>query len=438
METEQISQNLVSSLNSLRQSGQGMTVSQMMSSGISFADIISMMINGTNQNAETTGIFDPQLLQNTQQTASENIIPEQFTDIFSILSPEILKGSEKNSDSWISQIFENNSLLDQKETLDLSDGLVKADPSQLAGLLDFIRTGNEIPLFTAVNESPDRTADTVSDIKSVFDPNEMIKSGEMEIVSYIPAGKTENSQTNQETPENEKEVLDFFRTMKSVKENTGAKENSADKIRSTEQKTETAETADADTVKEDSDKNIFNLESLNKYAEPVDISFERAEAELKMNRAEYELPEKQLLKGVSENLEQGKSEFTVKLKPEGLGEILVKLVSGDEGKMLLTMVASSAKTAELLNHDLSSLQSSLSQHNVEIANNSIEVAKNVMPASSAFDQYDERRQDEGNQQNQFRQIRSKVRNVSVGEVSFDSDTKPSLDKVLDQSLNILI
>ena len=106
--------------------------------------------------------------------------------------------------------------------------------------------------------------------------------------------------------------------------------------------------------------------------------------------------------------------------------------------MLLTMVASSAKTAELLNHDLSSLQSSLSQHNVEIANNSIEVAKNVMPASSAFDQYDERRQDEGNQQNQFRQIRSKVRNVSVGEVSFDSDTKPSLDKVLDQSLNILI
>lgn len=436
METEQISQNLVSSLNSLRQSGQGMTVSQMMSSGISFADIISMMINGTNQNAEMTGIFDPQLLQNTQQTASENIIPEQFTDIFSILSPEILKGSEKNSDSWISQIFENNSLLDQKETLDLSDGLVKADPSQLAGLLDFIRTGNEIPLFTAVNESPDRTADTVSDIKSVFDPNEMIKSGEMEIVSYIPAGKAENSQTNQETPENEKEVLDFFRTMKSVKENTGAKENSADKIRSTEQKTDTAETAD--TVKEDSDKNIFNLESLNKYAEPVDISFERAEAELKMNRAEYELPEKQLLKGVSENLEQGKSEFTVKLKPEGLGEILVKLVSGDEGKMLLTMVASSAKTAELLNHDLSSLQSSLSQHNVEIANNSIEVAKNVMPASSAFDQYDERRQDEGNQQNQFRQIRSKVRNVSVGEVSFDSDTKPSLDKVLDQSLNILI
>ena len=71
METEQISQNLVSSLNSLRQSGQGMTVSQMMSSGISFADIISMMINGTNQNAEMTGIFDPQLLQNTQQTASE-------------------------------------------------------------------------------------------------------------------------------------------------------------------------------------------------------------------------------------------------------------------------------------------------------------------------------------------------------------------------------
>ncbi len=436
METEQISQNLVSSLNSLRQSGQGMTVSQMMSSGISFADIISMMINGTNQNAETTGIFDPQLFQNTQQTASENIIPEQFTDIFGILSPEILKGSEKNSDSWISQIFENNSLLDQKETLDLSDGLVKADPSQLAGLLDFIRTGNEIPLFTAVNESPDRTADTVSDIKSVFDPNEMIKSGEMEIVSYIPAGKAENSQTNQETPENEKEVLDFFRMMKSVKENTGAKENSADKIRSSEQKTDIAETAD--TVKEDSDKNIFNLESLNKYAEPVDISFERAEAELKMNRAEYELPEKQLLKGVSENLEQGKSEFTVKLKPEGLGEILVKLVSGDEGKMLLTMVASSAKTAELLNHDLSSLQSSLSQHNVEIANNSIEVAKNVMPASSAFDQYDERRQDEGNQQNQFRRIRSKVRNVSVGEVSFDSDTKPSLDKVLDQSLNILI
>lgn len=77
-------------------------------------------------------------------------------------------------------------------------------------------------------------------------------------------------------------------------------------------------------------------------AQGLDIRFDRITSDIRM-KTEFEAPEKQLLKGVEENLKNGKSEFTVKLKPEGLGEIIVRLVQNDGGKMLMSMTASSAK-----------------------------------------------------------------------------------------------
>ncbi|MGN1480975.1 flagellar hook-length control protein FliK [Porcipelethomonas sp.] len=455
METEQISQSLRASV--LQQSQQGMTVSQMMSSGISFADIISIMISNTKTGGAdemNSGMLDSQLFQTDGQSFSDSIIPEQFSDIFSLISPELMKNAgnqnslysevlnnsdiknnlntglldnSDNQNSFYDDLLLNNIFENSSETIDFSDSIIKADPSQLAGLMDFIRTGTDIPLFTQLNNgnSDSTKSGIIQDIKSLFDPNEMLKSGEMEIVSYIPASQSDMLNDSEMSGSLEDEVLDFYRTMNSVKENAG----------SGELKNSQKNNSDNDI----SDDNVYNVENLGKFAEPIDISFDRAEAEMTMNKAEYEPVDKQVLRGVSENLEQGKSEFTVKLKPEGLGEILVKLVSDSDGKMLLTMVASSEKTAELLNRDLASLQSTLSQHNVEIANNSIEAARNVMPASSAFDQYDQRRQDEGNQQNQYRQLKSQMKNnISVGNVSFDSEPNLQMNSVPDQALNIMI
>lgn len=73
----------------------------------------------------------------------------------------------------------------------------------------------------------------------------------------------------------------------------------------------------------------------------------------------------QTLQGVEKAVSDGTEKFTVKLNPNGLGEIVVNLEkSGDS--MILNLVASNARTAELLNNQLSNLQVSLSQYNAQV------------------------------------------------------------------------
>ena len=61
----------------------------------------------------------------------------------------------------------------------------------------------------------------------------------------------------------------------------------------------------------------------------------------------------------------GKREFTLKLKPESLGEITVKLIE-KAGKMSLTISAASAQTARLINSDLSALREAVRPMQVEV------------------------------------------------------------------------
>jgi flagellar hook-length control protein FliK len=185
-------------------------------------------------------------------------------------------------------------------------------------------------------------------------------------------------------------------------------------------------------------------ETMHDVTRRVDISFDRALAELEMNKAEYGTPDQQVAKSVADNLLRGRSEFTVKLKPEGLGEILVKLVSDDVGKTILSMVASSQRTADLLNKDLASLQTQLNSQGVEIENNSVKVSETVMPADhqsdAAFSQFDQRRRDEGEQENRYRQVRKKLNtdDIKIGSTEFDTDIEVGRTSVDDQALNITI
>lgn len=73
----------------------------------------------------------------------------------------------------------------------------------------------------------------------------------------------------------------------------------------------------------------------------------------------------QLETGIRENLHLGKREFTMKLNPESLGEITVRLTE-DADKMTLHIVTASHKTAGLINDELSALRQVMAPLQVEV------------------------------------------------------------------------
>ena len=73
----------------------------------------------------------------------------------------------------------------------------------------------------------------------------------------------------------------------------------------------------------------------------------------------------QTFKALNESIIKNRKNFVIRLNPEGLGEITVKLIKSDSS-ILVKMIASDKKTAELLNRDLDVLQDQLKQHNAEL------------------------------------------------------------------------
>ena len=366
----------------------------------------------------------------------------ELSDLNEITEPDTPVKDMTNGQKFVIDLLGSISKKDRKlDSFDFSENIIKADPMQLAGLLDYISTGTGIPLISDIaDREAFRNINTVGSISAerIFDPAEMIRNGEMEIISYTPAaaqtdetaqGGGQNFESSEENPF-PKEDVDFARLMKGVREEVNPF------IRSLRDED------DEDYGIRMADK--LTPETMHDAARRVDISFDRALAELEMNKAEYGTPDEQVAKGVAENLLRGRSEFTVKLKPEGLGEILVKLVSDDAGRTILSMVASSQRTADLLNKDLASLQTQLNSQGVEIENNSVKVSETVMPADhqsdAAFSQFDQRRRDEGEQENRYRQVRKRLNtdDIKIGSTEFDTDIEVGKTSVDDQALNITI
>lgn len=73
----------------------------------------------------------------------------------------------------------------------------------------------------------------------------------------------------------------------------------------------------------------------------------------------------QIKTGINNCIASGKSEFTVKLQPESLGEITLKLIR-ENGKTTLTITTASAGTAKLINDDLPALKEAVAQMNVHV------------------------------------------------------------------------
>ena len=112
-----------------------------------------------------------------------------------------------------------------------------------------------------------------------------------------------------------------------------------------------------------------SVQALETAAQEAAIQRPTALSETQMAKAEAISREPQLLaqleKGVNETLAAGKQEFTMKLKPESLGEITVKLVEQD-GRLTLNLTTASAQTAKLINNDLAALREAVKPMNVEV------------------------------------------------------------------------
>lgn len=69
--------------------------------------------------------------------------------------------------------------------------------------------------------------------------------------------------------------------------------------------------------------------------------------------------------GIKQNINAGNEEFTIKLNPESLGQITVKIVE-EAGKKTLSILASNSETVKLINNDLSALKEAVAPMGVKV------------------------------------------------------------------------
>ena len=73
----------------------------------------------------------------------------------------------------------------------------------------------------------------------------------------------------------------------------------------------------------------------------------------------------QVKTGLKAGADRGENEFTIKLKPEGLGEITVRMLEV-AGKITLSITTANAQTQKLLNAELTALRDAVRPYNVEV------------------------------------------------------------------------
>lgn len=113
-------------------------------------------------------------------------------------------------------------------------------------------------------------------------------------------------------------------------------------------------------------------------SEPLDIELLQADVNAKRFLPTEALAQKQSLpqpemtdivqqlkKGILENTAKGKNEFVVRLKPEGIGEIVVKLAE-DKSRISLSIFTASTQTAKLISDEVATLQNALRPLHAEV------------------------------------------------------------------------
>lgn len=123
--------------------------------------------------------------------------------------------------------------------------------------------------------------------------------------------------------------------------------------------------------KQESGKTALNIDELQSKVDAGSFLMNTRAADFMTNVKGLQVPVsapqlvQQIQTGITANLAEGKTEFTMKLTPEGLGELTVKLVE-DAGKTVLHITASSVQTQKLLTSEIDNLRTVMRPYQVEV------------------------------------------------------------------------
>lgn len=114
-------------------------------------------------------------------------------------------------------------------------------------------------------------------------------------------------------------------------------------------------------------------------------------------RISHEAILQQVETGIRQHMKAGDSEFTLKLRPEGLGEIVVKLVE-KQGKMSLSIITSTQQAQTALSSQIGALREALQPYEVQVTQ---VVSQQSLDFQQSMTQQQQRQQQQ-QQQNQPR------------------------------------
>ena len=149
---------------------------------------------------------------------------------------------------------------------------------------------------------------------------------------------------------------------------------------------------------------LSEIAMANASSDAVQTQIELPKAETLSNPLfnEFNIAE-QITDGVKANINLEKSEFTVKLNPEELGELTLKLIE-ENGKMVLDITAASEKTARMLNGDIAALRESVGSMNIEVREVTVSAPEEIQENNAQFNmtnqQFSDRQRAFQNQQQQ--------------------------------------
>ena len=138
-----------------------------------------------------------------------------------------------------------------------------------------------------------------------------------------------------------------------------------------------------------------NLSQQSESSEEIDVDKLQNELARSNSKTAFELSLKttsgtseasvlnQVEDGIKQNISVGKSEFTIKLNPESLGEITVKLID-EAGKTTLSITTASAATAKLINNDLNALKDAVASMNVEVKHAVVQTSETANSSMQQF------------------------------------------------------
>ena len=129
----------------------------------------------------------------------------------------------------------------------------------------------------------------------------------------------------------------------------------------------------------------------------------------------------QLKTGIQENYAANRDEFVVKLKPDGLGEITVKLVQ-KENSIALSILASSPQVARLISNEVAALQNALRPLQAEVTQ--ISVAPQAAEAAAQYAAFNEdgyHHQQFGGQEQSHASHRGARMDDSIDEISMQPE-----------------